>query len=58
MVKQKNFESLEKLNQFLTENKVQVINVESYEYEYDTDLPLMNGTTFVTKREGKRLYYI
>lgn len=58
MVKQKNFESLEKLNQFLTENKVNIINVETYEYEYDTGFHLMNGTSFCTKREGKKLYYI
>ena len=58
MVKEKNFESLDKLNQFLIANKVDIINVETYEEPYDTGLPLMNGTTFHTKRQVKKLIYI
>ena len=51
MIHQKEFESLGKLNEFVEQNKVKIINVETYKYEYDT------GNSFITTREGKRLFY-
>ena len=58
MIHQKEFESLGKLNEFVEQNKVKIINVETYKYEYDTGLPLLpSGNSFITTREGKRLFY-
>lgn len=73
MIEQKEFENLDKLNSFLSEAcpgmslppplqasspaKITVISIETCDYDYDTDLPLMSGKTFVTKRQGKRLYF-
>ena len=58
MIHQKEFKNLDKLNEFVEQNKVKIINVETYTYEYDTGLPLWPSGTFITTREGKRLFYL
>ena len=58
MIKEKDFNDLKTLNEFLNANKnVSTISVETFEYDYDTGFPMPRGGTFVTKHQGKRLFY-
>ena len=58
MIKEKEFESLQALNEFVSSNNVTTISIETYEYDYNTGLPLWpRGADFITKHIGKRLFY-
>ena len=60
MIREKKFDDLVKLNEFVTANpQIKVISIETFNYKYDTGLPLLRPAygTFVCDREGKKLYY-
>jgi len=57
MIQEQKFPNLSSLNKFVDEEKVNVVNVETYIYEYDTGFPLPRGGSFKVQKEGKRLFY-
>jgi len=57
MIKSLKFRSEESINNFIRDNKVQLISIETIEEEYDTGLRLPNGKTFITTREVYKLWY-
>lgn len=57
MIEQKKFESLDKLNEFVSDNNVKVINIETRQESYNTGLPLPKGGSFISTRECFNLFY-
>jgi hypothetical protein len=52
------FSSLENLNKFIgTDNTINIISIETVEYEYDTGLPRVKGGTLKTKKEKIKVWY-
>lgn len=57
MVENKTFESLEKLNEFIMDDTISIINIETKEISYNTGLPLPNGGSFMSTQEVFNLFY-
>lgn len=57
MIKQKEFNSLLELNNFKKYNKIKVISIETKKVVYDTGLPFMNGSTFISEKDVLNLFY-
>ena len=58
MIKEKEFKSLTKLNEFKDNNPdMHIINVESVIIHENTRLPLPHGENFISKTHGYKLYY-
>lgn len=57
MIKSLKFRSEESINNFIRDNKIQLISIETLEEEYDTGLRLPRGGAFITTREVYKLWY-
>jgi hypothetical protein len=57
MIKSKVFENENMLNEFVQQNDVKVISVETQKQRYDTGLPLPRGGSFITGRYVLKVWY-
>jgi hypothetical protein len=57
MIKKKEFYNIDKLNLFVSENKVQIVNIETGTERYPIDLPTMSGTAVYNTCEVYYLWY-
>lgn len=57
MLKTKTFDSESLMNVFLSKNNITVVSVETKTVKYDTGIPFMDGSSFISDREIIKLWY-
>ena len=57
MILEKDFDTLDSLNQFVADESVNIVSIESVKKWYYTGMPLPKGGSFGYDKEYKRLYY-
>lgn len=57
MIKSKKFKSETSLNEFIQQNDIKVISVETEKEKYDTGLPMPKGGSFIIDRDIIKLWY-